>query len=144
MPDALPRILRDNDGGSRVQKVILLDIPEATANTWGQPSQTPTTIGTFSARIRPLRGDEQLNARQLWPTATHYVFLGWLGSAIPAREGNSVTNPFTGQQCGLILPDMVLQVVLDGSFLNIEFAENVDKLNRMWKLVCSEHIGAIS
>jgi hypothetical protein len=41
------------------------------------------------------------------------------------------------------MPQMKLKSLLDGSILNIEFAENVKKRNRRWQLTCSEHTGAI-
>ena len=127
--------MRPTKSGTKRQRVILLDIPEATTDSWGQPSQTPTTIGTFWAEVAPLQGSEMLNVRQVWPLATHIVKMRWLGSAIPVTADNPQ---------GLIMPQMVLNLLLDNSFLHVEFAENVEKRNRQWKLVCSEKIGGIS
>jgi len=85
--------------------------------------------------VVPLQGSEMLNVRQIWPTATHTVMVRWLGSAIPT----SADNPN-----GIFMPQMKIKCKLDNSILNIEFAENVEKRNRRWKLVCSEHVGVSS
>lgn len=98
----------------------------------GQPSQAQVTIGSFWAEVRPLRGDEQLNVRQIYPTATHIVTMRWLGSLIPVTADNPQ---------GLVMPQMVLQLALDNSFLHILFADNVEKRNRRWELTCEERIG---
>jgi SPP1 family predicted phage head-tail adaptor len=117
--------------GKYRQRVTLQDIPETALDSYGQTSQAATAIGTFWAEVAPLRGDEQLNVRQIWPTATHKVKMRWLGSAIPS----TASNPH-----GLILPRMRLQLGLDGSYLNILFANNVEKRNRQWELVCEEKV----
>jgi hypothetical protein len=133
--------LRPIKSGRNRQRILLFDVPESAVDSFGQPSQTPVQIvssasdGGFWAEIVPLRGDEQLNARQVWPLATHHAYLRWLGNAIPT----SADNPN-----GLIVPNMKIQCLLDGSILNVEFAENVERRNRQWKLVCSEHIGALT
>ncbi len=118
--------------GRNRQRITLLDIPESTVDSWGQPSQATTTIGSFWAEVRPLRGNEQLNVRQIWPTATHMVTMRWLGSVIPKTTGNPE---------GLIMPQMVLKLLLDNSFLHVLFADNVEKRNRRWELTCEERIG---
>jgi head-tail adaptor len=115
------------------QRVTLFDIPEASQDTYGQPSQAPTSLGAYWAEVRPLRGSEMLNVRAVWPTASHLVSMRWLGFAIPTSR----TNPN-----GLILPRMVLQVGVDSSFLHILFANDVEKRNRSWQLTCEERIGA--
>jgi head-tail adaptor len=98
----------------------------------GQPSQSVTTIGSFWADVRPLRGNEQLNVRQIWPTATHIVTMRWLGSMIPKTSDNPAA---------IIMPQMVLNLALDNSFLHVLFADNVEKRNRQWVLTCEERIG---
>jgi head-tail adaptor len=119
--------------GRHRQRVTLFDIPESVIDSFGQPSQVPVTIGTFWAEVRPLRGNEQLNVRQIWPTATHMVTMRWLGSMIPTTADNPQ---------GLIMPQMVLHLGLDNSYLHILFADNIEKRNRMWQLTCKEKIGA--
>lgn len=119
--------------GRNRQRVVLYDVPESTSDTWGQPSQFKSIVGTFWADVVPLQGNETLNVRQVWPTATHTVRMGWLGSSIPATADNPN---------GVIVPQMVLYLRLDGSWLNVLFADNVEKRNRQWKLICQEKVGA--
>jgi hypothetical protein len=120
--------------------VLLYDVPEATTDTWGQPSQAAVQIinasasdGGFWAEVRPLRGNEMLNVRQVWPTATHMITMRWLGSAIPVSDDNP------NQQ---LMPQMKIQLLLDSSWLHFLFAENVEKRNRQWKITAEEKIGA--
>ena len=127
--------MRPLKAGRNRQRVTLLDVPEATVDSYGQPSQAATAIATVWAEVRPLRGNEQLNVRAVWPTASHLVNLRWLGSLIPASAGNPN---------GLILPRMKLRLGLDASILNILFADNVEKRNRSWQLTCEEKVGATS
>ena len=124
-------MMRSNKVGTFRQRVILQDIPETTLDSYGQPSLGAIEIGRFWAEVRPLRGNEQLNVRQIWPTATHLVHMRWLGSVIPI----SSTNP-----AGLILPRMRLQLLSDGTLLNILFADNIEKRNRTWELTCDEKV----
>ncbi len=142
----IPGFMRNNSGGGRSQKVMLLDIPETPPpDSWGQPSLAPTVIGTFRARIRQIKGDQTILADvQVYPTRTYIVEMDWLGSAIPATADNSYVDPITGLMAGLILPQMVIQTVMDNKFLHVQEAENVDQLNRMWKLICIEKVGAIA
>lgn len=129
---AIPRPLKI---GRHRQRVTLLDIPESTTDSFGQPSQAQTTIGTFWADVRPLRGNEMLNARQIWPTATHVVTMRWLGSVIKVTPDNPQA---------LVMPQMVLKLALDNSYLHVLFADNVEKRNRRWELTCEERIGGTS
>jgi hypothetical protein len=124
------------------QRVTLWDVPEATTDSFGQPSQTATQIvnsaatdGGFWAGVKPLRGNEMLNVRQIWPTATHNVTMRWLGSAIP-------TSPDNPQ--GLIMPQMKIQLILDQSWIHFLFCDNEEKRNRKWLIIGEERIGATS
>ena len=74
--------------GTYRQRVILLDIPETTQDSYGQPSLSSIEIGRFWAEVRPLRGNEQLNVRQIWPTASHIVHMraGWARKSRPPRR----------------------------------------------------------
>ena len=119
--------------GRNRQRLQLYDVPESTKDTWGQPSQVSTLIGEFWGYVVPLKGDEMLNVRQVWPTATHTVYMRWLGSMIPKTSDNPQ---------GLIVPHMVIVCVLDQSYLHIVSALNVEKRNWQWKLTCEEKIGA--
>jgi hypothetical protein len=129
--------VRPQRRGKYRQKVQLFDVPESTQDSYGQPSTNGVQImgpginGTFSAMVEPLKGDEILNVRQMWPTATHNVRMLWLGSAIPTTN----SNPYAD-----ILPRMYLVDTLDGSQLNILFAGNIEKRDRGWKLICEEKV----
>jgi hypothetical protein len=113
----------------------LYDIPEANVDTFGQPSQAEMAIGTFWAEVRPLEGDEKLNVRQIWPTATHDVRMRWLGTAIPVTSDNPSAR---------ILPQMVLNCLSDNTYLHILYANNVEKRNRQWQIYCEEKVGAVA
>jgi hypothetical protein len=132
----MPRPIKS---GRNRQRVLLYDVPESTTDTWGQPSQAPTQIvnptaadGGWWAEVNPLKGNEIVNTRQIWPTATHRVKMRWLGSAIPTSPDNPQAQ---------IMPQMKLNLLLDNSWLNIIWAENVEKRNRAWEMICEEHIG---
>ena len=115
---------------------MLLDVPETSRDTYGQPSQAPTAIGTFWVDLQPLRGDEMLNVRQIWPLATHLIKLRYTFSAIPA---NPPRNPN-----GYILPNMKFQLVKDNRIFNILSALNVEERNIQWLCTVQEHVGATS
>lgn len=115
------------------QRVTLYDVPESSIDSWGQPSQAATTIGTFWASVKPLKGDEQLNVRQMWPTATHLVMMRWIGSAIPKTSDNPE---------GLIMPQMKFHLGLDNSVLNVLFANDIEKRHVMWEITCEQRLGA--
>jgi len=104
--------------------VELYDIPESSKDTWGQTDQTPTLLGEYWAEIIPLKGDEMLNVRQMWPTATHQVYMRWLGSDM------------------LIQPRMVIKALNNNSFLHVVNANNTEYRNRQWKIACEEKVGA--
>lgn len=81
-----------------------------------------------------------LNVRQTWPTATHIIKSGWLGSIIP----KTIDNPN-----GIFMPQMKLieapnALVVQGDVYNILFADNPDKRFRQWILTCEQKIGAVS
>jgi head-tail adaptor len=130
--------MRSTQAGSKRQRLALYDVPESTVDPWGQPSQTPVLIGTYWAEVRMLRGDEMLNVRQMWPTATHIIKMRWLGSSIPASSDNPAS---------LILPDMKLMLTKNGILVrvfNIVAAQNTEERNREWKITAEEKVGAIS
>lgn len=139
--------VRAYKSGEARQRCTLWDTPESAIDSWGQPSQAATQIvnasasdGGFSFAIRPLKGDEMLNVRQLWPTATHIIKSRWLGSVIPRTPDNPN---------GVFAPNMKLigvtsPLVAQGDVYNIVFADNPDKRNRQWILTCELKIGATS
>jgi hypothetical protein len=117
-------------------------VPESTTDTWGQPSQTGSQIinpnasdGGFYFSIRPLQGNEMLNVRQIWATATHIITARWLGSVIPKSNDNPN---------GYFVPSMKLIGVNDGAVYNIVFADNPELRNRQWVLTVEQKIGAVS
>ena len=128
--------------GELRQRCTLWDVPESSTDSWGQPSQMSTQIvnpnasdGGFWFGIRPLRGNEMLNVRQIWATATHIITARWLGSIIPKSQDNPN---------GIYVPSMKLIGVTDGDVYNIAFADNPDKRNRQWILTCELMVGATS
>ena len=121
--------MRPQQVGTYRQRLALYDVPETTQDSYGQPSIVGNLIGTFWGEVRPLKGDEMLNVRQIWAIATHFVRIRWLGSAIPAGPNNPQ---------GLIVERMYLIDTLDNARLDILNAQNVEKRNRMWLLTCAE------
>ncbi len=85
--------------------------------------------------ITPLKGDEMLNVRQMWPTATHTVEMNWLGSSIPV----TATNPN-----GQILPRMAFKALNGNAILHVVNANNTEYRNRQWEITCEEKVGANS
>lgn len=122
--------MKPNRSGAYRQRIQLYDVPETTRDAYGQTSLSGTLLGTFWAEVEELQGDEMLNVRQIWPTATHKVTLRWLGSAIPAGGSNNPNR--------LVLERMYLIDTLDNSRLNILNARNVEKRNRQWVLTCAQ------
>lgn len=125
-------------GGPKRQIIQLYDVPESSTDSWGQPSQGSTLIGSFHAEIKQLTGDEMLNVRQMWATGTHLIRMRWIGSAIPV----SAFNP--GQ---LIMPDMKITLTKNNVLLRVFGvleAKNVEERNREWEITCEEKIGARS
>lgn len=117
------------------QRISVFDVPESSTDDYGQPSLAPDPIATIWAEVRPLKGQEQLNVRQLFPTATHIVECRWLGSLVAPSDDNPN---------GYIMPQMKLQVVKDGRILNVDNAYNVEERNICWQLTCTEKVGASS
>jgi head-tail adaptor len=131
----MPRVVQ---AGPKRQILQLFDVPESTVDSFGQPSQAATLIGSFHAEVRMLQGNEMLNVRTMWPTATHLIRMRWVGSAIPV----SADNP--GQ---LILPNMKLTLTKNNVLIrvfNIVSAKNAEERNREWELTCEEKVGAQS
>lgn len=112
--------------GKNRQRVQLYDVPETSLDSYRQPQQTATLIGTYWAEVKPLSGREAQNVKQVWATATHQVTMRWLGSAVT------------------IQPRMKLVITKSPGTrtLNVISALNVEERNRAWLLVCEEKIGA--
>lgn len=122
------------------QLASLYDVPESSIDSWGQPSQSPTLlVSNVWLKVRPLKGNEILNVRQQWATASHYAELNWLADAIPV----SGDNPGNGVY-GYLMPEMKFILVKDGRVFNILQALNVDEMDQSWSCVLEEHYGATS
>jgi hypothetical protein len=128
MPGLYPRIT------GIPTKVTLLDVPESTSDTYGQPVMTATAIGEFYATVIPIlsRGRELLATKQVYPQSTHIVTMGHTGDAIPSTPSNPN---------GEILTRMKLQRIDNNHILNIITAE-VDPDTRGWVCICEKHEGA--
>ncbi len=118
--------------------VDLYDVPETVIDTFGQPSQTATLIMSgIRAKVDSLQRKyaERILGRQEWPTATHIVTFGWLGTRIPS----TTRNPYRQ-----VSPDMKIICQQDGKVLNVIEAVNVERRNQSWFIICQEHWGATS
>lgn len=130
--------MRAVQAGPKRQILALFDVPESTVDSFGQPSQAQVFIGNFHVSVRMLQGNEMLNVRQMWPTATHILGMRWVGSAIPATANNPG---------GLVIPDMKFTLTKNGILIrvfNIVAAKNVEERNREWEITAEEKVGATS
>jgi head-tail adaptor len=130
--------MRATQAGPKRQRLSLYDIPESAVDSWGQPSQGPDSLGTFWAEVRQLKGQEMLNVRQMWPTATHQIKMRWLGRSIPATGNNPASR---------ILPSMQLvQRTAAGVLVhvyNVVSASNTEERNREWIIIADEKVWAV-
>jgi SPP1 family predicted phage head-tail adaptor len=104
------------------QRVALQSLTE-TPDSFGQPIQSWTTVGTYWAWVRPLQGRELMHAKQIVAEATHAVSMRWLGNAVVVKPENQ-----------LVMTDSQGTVHTFGStsVMNIEYR------NRQIDLVCLE------
>lgn len=93
-----------------------------TVDSFGGVQKTWTTLATFWAEVRPLRGSEFLRANQVWAAGTYFVNFRWLGS-------NLVPDPTHR-----------IKVLNSGKLLNIVAANNVEERNRSYELVCEQKV----
>lgn len=112
--------MRPNQSGLYRQRVILQDLVE-TVDSYGQPEQTWTTVATFWAEVRYLRGSELLNVKQNWATADHFVTCRWQGASLS------------------VATRMRFQVEKDSRILNILTWNNVEERNRQYQFICEEY-----
>ena len=73
--------MRPLQAGVFRQRVTLQDLVE-TIDSYGQPVQTWTDVATFWAEVRPIRGTEAVNIRQVWATATTLIKHRYLGPSL--------------------------------------------------------------
>jgi SPP1 family predicted phage head-tail adaptor len=74
--------VRSYRAGAMRQQVTLQAPPAPGAeefDTFGQPVPDWTTVGVFSAQVRPLSGREAVSARQIKAEATHAIVMRFLG-----------------------------------------------------------------
>lgn len=114
------RPVRPGNLRRRVELVDLIDMPD----TFGQPIKAWSTVASFWAEVRPLRGAEVLNVKQVWATATLMVSFRWLGRSIRPN------------------PAQVLRLLPEGRLLNILNVNNLEERNRAYELVCEERVEA--
>lgn len=114
--------MRPVRSGLHRRRVELLDEVETGVDSFGQPITDPEVLATFWAEVRPLRGSEILNVKQIWATATLAVSFRWLGSAVRPN------------------PSHVLRLLPEGRLLNILNVSNVEERNRSYELICEERV----
>lgn len=99
---------------------ITLQQRSLTADSFGQPLETWSDVTTAWAEIRPLRSKEAELAKQVYPTATHKVFMRYV-----AAVGSD------------------WRVVFKGRVFNINEVLNVNAIGRELRLICSEATGGV-
>lgn len=107
--------------GTFRQRVTLQDLVE-TIDSYGQMVQSWTDVATFWAEVRPLRGQESLNVRQVWATATTLIKHRYLGPDLDPS------------------PKQRYKLVKDGRIFNILDPTNVEERNRSIESVCQEYV----
>jgi head-tail adaptor len=110
--------------GTYRQRVSLQSLVE-TIDSYGQPIQSWTTLATFSAEVRPLKGSEILNIKQVWATASHFIKHRYLGVAL---------DPNPKQRYLLQKPGEPQRI------FNILNSNNVEERNRSHESICEEYV----
>jgi SPP1 family predicted phage head-tail adaptor len=113
--------MRPQQVGTFRQRVTLQDLVE-TIDSYGQPVQSWTDLATFWAEVRPLRGQESLNIRQVFATATTLIKHRYLGPALDPS------------------PKQRYRLVKDGRIFNVLDPTNVEERNRTIESVCEERV----
>lgn len=111
--------MRPLRSGLQRHRVELQGLAE-TIDSFGVAAKAWTPLATFWAEVRPLRGSEFLNVKQVWATAEYFVNFRWLGPAVAVD------------------PTQRLKVLNSGKILNILNVNNVEERNRSYELVCTE------
>lgn len=111
--------MRPLRSGLQRHRVELHGIAEA-RDSVGVARKTWVVLATFWAEVRPLRGAEILNVKQVWATAEYFVNFRWLGQDLPVDSTQR------------------LKVLNSGKILNILNVNNVEERNRSYELVCTE------
>lgn len=104
--------------GAMRQQVTLQAPAAETLDSFGQPIPSWTTIGTYSAQIRPLSGREAIVAKQVKAEATHAITMRYLGPTI-------AVNP----TCQLLYGSRVFGIVQ---------VCNVEERDRWYEIIAQE------
>lgn len=92
-----------------------------TRDAFGQMVESWTDVGTFYADLHHLNGREVTNAMQLKPEATHMVGMRYVEpNGSPIRPAD--------------------QILYKTRVFKIQDVDNVDELNREYKILCTEVI----
>ena len=107
----------------KYNRVVTLQQPATpeTYDTFGQPVPAWTTVGTYSAAIRPLSGREAVVAKQIKAEATHMIEM---------RYNPSISmNPL----------DQLLYTKLGVTrTFGVVQALNIEEANIEWQVICQE------
>ena len=79
-------------------------------------------MATFWAEVRPIRGTETVNIRQVWATATTMIKHRYLGPSLDPS------------------PKQRYRLGKDGRIFNILDPTNVEERNRSIESVCEEYV----
>jgi SPP1 family predicted phage head-tail adaptor len=113
--------MRSQAVGLYRQRVTLQGLVE-TIDTYGQPVQTWQPVQTMWAEVRFLRGQELLNVRQGWATATHIISCRWQGASFAPS------------------PTMRLLLGKDSRIFNVLAFQNAEERNRQCIFTCEEYV----
>jgi len=111
------------DAGEMRQWVAVQSLPDTPVpDGQGGTVDTWTTILTTYCKIKPLRGQELFNARQLKASVTHQIIFWQAGVAID--------------------PSMRLVDLIAGTIFNIDAVLSRDAMNAYYDIWASERVGA--
>ena len=113
--------MRAQQVGTYRQRLTLQSLVE-TIDSYGQPVHSWVDMATFWAEVRFLRGQELLNIRQGWATATHLISCRWQGASFAPS------------------PTMRFTLGKDGRIFNVLSFQNVEERNRQCIFTCEEQV----
>lgn len=108
----------------QLRRRVQLQASTDTADSLGQPIPSWSTIATYWAQIKPLRGREDVNAQQKKPEVSHRVTMRYTGRDQPilATHRFLYVDPITAVNRYLKIIDVL----------------NVDEMNRTYEIDCQE------
>ncbi len=102
-----------------LRQIVTLRNPAAeTYDSFGQPIPSWTTVGIFSAQIRPLAGREAIVAKQVKAEATHGITMRYLGPSV-------VLNPLS-------------QLLYGSRIFGVVQVINVEERDRWYEIIAQE------